>query len=123
MLIVFSGPLESVEPVSEKSGLRFAQGSGVLCSADTDLINTFSRVTHDLLLSNKYFQASNRLHTLVLMFGCPGETFFRLAGSLLALALLLGEALPAEPGNPLPPCRLVPAVFVSGETLTVARND
>lgn len=99
MLIVFSGPLESVEPVSEKSGLRFAQGSGVLCSADTDLINTFSRVTHDLLLSNKYFQASNRLHTLVLMFGCPGETFFCLAGSLLALALLLSLEIPFRPAG------------------------
>lgn len=112
MLIVFSESLESVEPVSEKSGLMFAEGSGVLCSADTDLINTFRRVTHDLLLSNKYFQASNRLHTLVLVFGCPEETFFRLAGSLLTLVLLLGEALPSEPGNSLPPCRLVPAVFV-----------
>lgn len=112
MLIVFSESLESVEPVSEKSGLMFAEGSWVLCSADTDLINTFSRVTHDLLLSNKYFQASNRLHTLVLVFGCPQETFFCLAGSLLTLVLLLGEALPSEPGNSLPPCRLVPAVFV-----------
>lgn len=111
MLIVFSESLESAEPVSEKSGLMFAEGSGVLCSADTDLINTFSRVTHDLLLSNKYFQASNRLHTLVLVFGCPEETFC-LAGSLLTLVLLLGEALPSEPGNSLPPCRLVPAVFV-----------
>jgi hypothetical protein len=47
------------------------QGLGV---ADGDLIDTFSLVTHDLLLSNKHFQASNRLHTPThpqLKQGCP----------------------------------------------------